>query len=196
MARVRDVLVDEIPEVLQPVYQRFIDSYGPYENLARVVGHRPPAVKNLLGLMMGLAEEELVSPRYIEIAVVPVSALNGCRYCLAHHAAYLIKHGLPPEAPAAILDDQPPGFDAVDLLVRDYAIQVTRNYANVDDSFFTRLRAHFSEEQIVELTLRTALTSFYNRFNEVMQLQMEAPAIAALAASGATDIPLPDYDLD
>jgi alkylhydroperoxidase family enzyme len=49
---------------------------------------------------------------------------------------------------------------------------------------FDRLRAHFSEEQIVELTLRITLCTFFNKFNDVMQLDMEDGATGAtLAAS-------------
>ena len=41
---------------------------------------------------------------------------------------------------------------------------------------FDQLRAHFDEAQIVELTLRITLCTFFNKFNDVMQLDMEEEA--------------------
>ena len=38
---------------------------------------------------------------------------------------------------------------------------------------FVRLREHFSEPQIVELTWRTALCGAFNRFNDILQLEIE-----------------------
>jgi len=65
----------------------------------------------------------------------------------------------------------------VDLLVRDYAAQVTHDHNRVRDTLFDRLRDHFTEEQIVELTLRITLCTFFNKFNDVMQLDMEDAAL-------------------
>jgi alkylhydroperoxidase family enzyme len=38
---------------------------------------------------------------------------------------------------------------------------------------FTRLRQHFTEAPIVEMTLRTALCGAFNRFNEFLQFKIE-----------------------
>ena len=46
----------------------------------------------------------------------------------------------------------------------------------IRDKMFERLRAHFSEAQIVELTLRIALCGFFNRFNDALMIDAEAAA--------------------
>jgi alkylhydroperoxidase family enzyme len=38
---------------------------------------------------------------------------------------------------------------------------------------FDRLREHFRESQIVELTFRIALCGFYNRFNDALMIETE-----------------------
>ncbi|MCG8354260.1 MAG: carboxymuconolactone decarboxylase family protein, partial [Kiloniellales bacterium] len=125
MARVRDIELAEVPEDLQPVYQRFAADYGPFLNQVKVFAHRPPALKHIMGLLLDLADEALLPKRYLEIALVVVSKLNECTYCVAHHTPRLVEQGLAPESVANILEPEVPGFDAVDLLVRDYAVQVT-----------------------------------------------------------------------
>ena len=74
---------------------------------------------------------------------------------------------------AQILEPDCPGLDEVDRLVRDYAVQVTEKPQYIRDAMFDQLHAHFTEAQIVELTLRTALCGFFNRFNDALQIHME-----------------------
>lgn len=173
MARVRDVEINEVPEDVRPIYDRYTREYGPFLNQIKVMAHRPPALKHLMGLLLELADEAVLPKRYLEIAIVTVSTLNKCDYCIAHHGPRAVQHGLAQTAVDDILGAQPEGFDAVDLLVRDYAVQVTNDFHRVRDKVFDDLKAHFTEEQVVELTLRIALCGFFNRFNDVLQIEME-----------------------
>ena len=65
--------------------------------------------------------------------------------------------------------------DKADLFatVIEYATEVTLRWNYVRDGMFDRLREHFSDEQITELTWRTALCGAFNRFNDVLQLDIE-----------------------
>ena len=194
MARVRDVEIDEVPDDVRPVYQAFAESYGPFLNQVKVFAHRPPALKHIMGLLLELKDEEVLPKRYLEIALVVVSKLNECTYCVAHHAPRLVDQGLAPDSVASILDDQVPGLDEIDLLVRDYAVQVTNDSGRLRDALFDRLRKHFSEEQIVELTLRIALCGFFNRFNEAMQIGIEDGVIEDMLSRGSEAKDLPGHE--
>ena len=191
MARVRDVDIDEVPEDIRPTYARFAGEYGPFLNQVKVLAHRPPAVKHLMGLLLDLAEEALLPKRYLEIVLVVVSKLNECRYCVAHHAPRLVDQGLAPESVANILEPDCPGLDEVDRLVRDYAVQVTTKPQHMRDAIFDDLKKHFTEAEIVELTLRTALCGFFNRFNDALQIAMEDGVIENLLSRGGKPEDLP-----
>jgi len=184
MARVRDIGIDEVPADARPIYERFSRDYGPFLNQVKVFAHRPPALRHIMGLLLELADEAVLPKRDLEIALVTVSKLNECDYCVAHHTPRALAHGLSAEGVEQILDETPPGFSERDILVRDYAREVTLNPNRMRDAIFERLRAHFSEEQIVELTLRTALCGFFNRFNDALQIEMEDAAVSELAALG------------
>jgi hypothetical protein len=60
---------------------------------------------------------------------------------------------------------------------------VTRNEAPADSAAWFRLRASFTEEEVVELTLAACLFNFLNRFNDTMWLELDegAPPGAQLA---------------
>ncbi|MEM8744689.1 MAG: carboxymuconolactone decarboxylase family protein [Pseudomonadota bacterium] len=191
MARVRDVEIDEVPEDARAVYERFATEYGPFLNQVKVFAHRPPALRHIMGMLLEFADEQVLPKRYLEIALVVVSKLNECRYCVAHHTPRLIEQGLSPESVENILEPEVPGFNEVDILVRDYAVQVTNDFHTIRDKMFEDLKAHFSEEQIVELTLRTALCGFFNRFNDALQIGMEEGVVADMLVHGAQEESLP-----
>lgn len=190
MARVRDVAIDEVPPQLRGVYQRFAQDYGPFLNQVKVFAHRPPALEHIMGLLLDLADEALLSKRHLEIALVVVSKLNECEYCVAHHAPRLLDQGLSADSVARILEPDCPGLDEVDRLVRDYAVQVTEKPQYMRDAIFEQIGKHFSEEQIVELTLRIALCGFFNRFNDALQIDMEDGVLEQMPCDGA-DAPAP-----
>lgn len=195
MARVRDIEVDEVDEKLRPIYQRIEAEFGPFMSQVKVFAHRPSILEHLMGLVLDLNEQKVVPKRYLEIAVLTVSKLNECRYCVAHHAPRLVETGLPIETAMNILEPECPGFDEVDRLVRDYAVQVTTDSKRVSDTMFAALREHFDEAQMVELTFRTAMCGFYNRFNEALRLDIEEGVLEDVLAKGGRLEDLPPDEL-
>jgi AhpD family alkylhydroperoxidase len=102
------------------------------------------------------------------------SKLNACEYCVAHHTKPLEIEGLS----RAAIDRLPeiegnPELTEVDKLVVEYTVAVTNTAGRIRDRMFERLREHFSEAQIVELTLRIALCGFFNRFNDALMIDNE-----------------------
>jgi alkylhydroperoxidase family enzyme len=91
--------------------------------------------------------------------------------------------GISKAGAAGLLDyKHHPELDEVDKLVVEYAIAVTNGWNRTRDEMFARLRAHFTEAQIVELTWRTALCGAFNRFNDILQLDIE-PGVSVRAAA-------------
>ena len=177
MARVRDVEIHEVPEDVRPVYERFSREYGPFLNQVKVFAHRPTVLKHIMGLLLDLKDDAILPKRYLEIALVVVSKMNECTYCVSHHAPRLVEQGLEARTVEHILEPDCPGLDEVDRLVRDSTVQVTEKPNGMRDAIFADLRRHFSEEQIVELTVRTALCGFFNRVNDSMQIGIEAAVV-------------------
>ena len=58
-----------------------------------------------------------------------------------------------------------PLFTEPERLALDYAERVTITEKSVDDAFFARLKQHYSEAQIVELTAAIAFENFRSKFN-------------------------------
>lgn len=182
MARVRDVGPNEVPAEIRDVYERFANGYGPFRDQVGVFAHVPSSVKHLMGLLLELREQKNVPFRYIELAVVTVSKLNKCDYCVGHHKPLLMVEGISPEGADNIVNYKDhPELSEVDKLVVEYSIAVTNAPQKIRDNVFEQLRKHFTEAQIVELTLRIALCGFFNRFNDALQVDDESHKAVAEA---------------
>ena len=64
-------------------------------------------------------------------------------------------------------------FDERDRAIIDYAEQVTKNSNGVTDAQLAALRKHFSDPQIVELTMVTAMANMTNRINNSLKTDLE-----------------------
>lgn len=101
--------------------------------------------------------------------------------CEEHAAEPIGAHGAEPgdrggQRSTARPGGQPPGqpardgdasalFSDLDKLILDYAAGMSRTPVEVPDELFARLRAHFDEAQLVELTHVIALENLRGRFN-------------------------------
>lgn len=169
----------DLPEALHPLWDK-METYGDFADQAGVMAHRLPIFEHTWRQLTALADEGVLSKRYLELAIVTVSLLNQCDYCVSHHTPKLAVQGISPEGAQRLLDYQDhPELDAVDKLVVEYAIAVTNNWSRTRDEIFDRLKAHFDEGQIVELTWRTALCGAFNRFNDILQVEFAQPASAS-----------------
>ena len=177
MARVRDIAASELSTDLAAIYEAFAESYGPFRNQVAVFAHVPAALRHLMPLLMELREAKTLPKRALELAIVTVSQLNACKYCVAHHKPFLVVEGVSAAGADRLLDYRDhPELDERDKLVVEYAIAAWERPNRIPDELFARLRRHFGETQIVELTLRITLCGFFNKFNDALQIEEEPEA--------------------
>ena len=61
-------------------------------------------------------------------------------------------------------------FSALEKVVIDYAVQMTKTPVEVPDTVFAALREHFSAAQIVELTAAIAWENYRARFDHALEI--------------------------
>jgi uncharacterized peroxidase-related enzyme len=156
---------------------------APSPTRSRLFAHVPAALRHLMPLLMELRAAKTLPKRALELAIVTVSQLNACDYCVAHHKPFLAVEGVSAAGADRLLDYRDhPELDDIDKLVVEYAIAAWERPNRIPDALFTRLRRHFGEAQIVELTLRVTLCGFFNRFNDALQIEEEPEAAERLTA--------------
>jgi alkylhydroperoxidase family enzyme len=66
-----------------------------------------------------------------------------------------------------------PLFTEPERVALEYAERMTITGQKVDDALFARLKQHFSEAQLVELTAAIALENFRSKFNPALGVEAQ-----------------------
>src|SRR5215472_3771329 len=137
----------------------------------RAMAHRPEVLKNFppfYGAIMGPGS---VERRIKELVYLTCSYANECAFCTAAHLVTGRKAGITEEELTALQTEQDHNFSEAERAAIRYARELTQSAA-ADESRATLLE-HFTNEQVVEITLVAAMANFTNRFNNGLQILPE-----------------------
>jgi alkylhydroperoxidase family enzyme len=160
---------------------------------ARVVYDRVPRMYDVGWALLKVQERGLVlDPGTRHLVTTWVAMLNRCAFCvdIGRAFAVLSRLGL------SKLDALPgwrtsPLFDDRERAALAYVEEATRE-RRVSDETFERLRKHFSEREIVEITLLNAIENFYNLVNLPLEIESdELCRIAQMRVGGGQPGPAP-----
>ena len=133
---------------------------------SRVLAHHPTVLAGYGALEYATAKADRVPGNLKLLAATKAAALAGCEFCI-DIASMLSAEGGVSEAQLRALPDYrtSPEFDAVERLVLDLAVGMTRTPVQVSDELFAQLREHFDEAQLVELANEIAIENYRARFD-------------------------------
>jgi len=126
----------------------------------------PHAIKALGGFPMYLAKSSLDS-NLLHLIYFRVSQLNGCAYCLDMHAKDLRAAGESEQRLHMIAAwRDAPQYSAREKAALGYAEALTRVAENhLSDEVYSEALAHFSEAELIDLTIGIIAINSYNRLN-------------------------------
>lgn len=74
-----------------------------------------------------------------------------------------------------MLDWENGPFSEAEKSALAYAAKLTLDPHGIDDALFARLREHYDEGEIVELSAMAGLFNYFNRVNDALQMQPTKP---------------------
>ena len=134
---------------------------------------RSPKVFATLALFYGALDRKKspIEPALRSLVTVLVSKINHCAFCVDINSATLLKRGVSPEKVAALSDWQDSAlFDARQLIALDYADAITRTERTVDQEMVERLKTHFNDDALVELTAVICFQNLSSKFNSALDV--------------------------
>lgn len=166
MAWIRVIDETEAQGRLKECYEKITKTRGKIANIMKVHSLQPKAMLAHLNFYKTIMfEPSGLSRRQRELLATVVSALNGCAYCVRHHA----------EALHAYVKDEPlieqvqrdytkAPLDSKDRAMLDYAQKLTHSPAHVTQKDVEQLqRAGLSDEEILSVNLIVSYFNFVNR---------------------------------
>jgi AhpD family alkylhydroperoxidase len=146
--------------------------YGRTMGPAEVWSHHRPILLGISAAGLAVEKSTAIPARLRELAMLRSAQLTQCEWCLDFGSKLAQEVGIPEEDLRELsLWRTSSRFDEKDRLVLEYAEGMTRTPVEVPDELFARLREHFDERQIVNLTMAIALENLYNRSNHALGIE-------------------------
>ena len=109
----------------------------------------------------------------------------GSPYALAHAERWLRASERGREVLARLRANQEGRLAPAEQLALEYASKLTRDVNGVTPEDFARVRAHYNDSQIVELTMATCFFNYFARLSEALNLPVELWAAEPASAAPA-----------
>jgi uncharacterized peroxidase-related enzyme len=178
-------LVDPLPEDHNPelidLIQFFRGPLGTVPNSVLTMQRRPKVARAFTELNKAVMENlGRVTAEQKRLIGFVASQAAGCRYCQAHTILAAERFGSTAERMAAIWDyANSPLFSAAEKAAFDFALAAASVPNAVSPEIAAALKAHWSDDEIVEILGVIALFGYLNRWNDSMATTLEPIGISA-----------------
>jgi uncharacterized peroxidase-related enzyme len=174
MTRIATPAIAEATGATAEVYAQIKKAAGAVPNTFVTIGaHGPAALKAVLaadGAATSLSKQDQETVKLL------VSEIAGCDYCVAAHTMLGKMTGLTRESMKQIRAFQPTGDARRDALVRLVRL-LQQTSGTIPQSEFDAIKAAgYTDQQIVEVSLVIAVTTFTNVFNRINDTAVDFPA--------------------
>jgi AhpD family alkylhydroperoxidase len=134
---------------------------------------RSPWVFATLALLYGSLDRKRspLSPVLRSLITVRVSQINHCEFCVDINSATLVKRGVPESKIKALWEwQESPLFDQIERVALEYTEAVTHSELHVTDDLMARVKEHFDDDAVVELTALIAFQNLSSKFNDALNV--------------------------
>src|SRR6202035_2624005 len=153
MTRIEGVPSRGANPLLRLIYRSARRKVGRDVDPIAVYAHAPSLLVGYGAFEQATARQHKVPERLKALAELKAAAVVNCEFCCDIASAFALQTGVT-EAQVLALPNyrESNEFDELERLVLDYATAMSRTPTSVDDELFARMREHFDERQMVELT--------------------------------------------
>jgi uncharacterized peroxidase-related enzyme len=184
MPRLSRLNRDEVSSSTIVIYDRYLRDRGNVPNMFRTMAHRPEIFETIISHMEAVLNTGTLPKALKELVIVRTSQLNKTPYCLASHTTICRKLGWTDEQMEA-MERGGGDFSEREKAAIHLAEVMTLDAHGYTEGDFARLRSFYSEGEVVELMAAIGLFNYFNRFNDVLQMEPTKPASAEeLAMAG------------
>lgn len=172
--------LEPLPPETTPELQ---DDFAIFERILGFVPNSLLTMQRMPGMVKGFGEltKAVMDPNgsvdlgFMRLIAHFSSRAAGCQYCEAHSLVAAKIHGISQEKLDAIWEyRQSPLYSEAERVALDYALAAGSVPNAVDDELVQQMKAHWNEQQIVQILGAVCLYGFLNRWNDSMATDLEA----------------------
>lgn len=184
MALVRLVAIEELEGKPREVAESGAAQYGQVLNTWRAIMNRPEIFEAYLPFLRKVAGPGVLDQKLKDSCALYVGVLNHCRYTASHRSTSALKNGVEEAALVEISNGHWSDLDERTRIALEFTKELTLNPAQieytdlpqaVDEQLLTKLKAHFTDPEIVDLAMTVAMWNALARFHRVMGFELDMP---------------------
>jgi uncharacterized peroxidase-related enzyme len=161
------------------IYDRVLRDRGNVPNMFRTFAHRPQIFETVIAHMDAVLKTGTLSTALKELVIVRTSQLNRTPYCLASHSTLARRLGWSDDQLDALFNAaSSPLFSDAEKAAIHLAEVMTTNPHGYTEADLAYLRTFYDEGEVVELMAAIGLFNYFNRFNDLLQMEPTQPATA------------------
>src|ERR1700679_1824150 len=179
MPRISQLKRDEVLPSAVTIFDRYLRDRGNVPNMFRTMAHRPEIFETIIAHMEAVLNTGTLPKALKELVIVRTSQLNRTPYCLASHTTIAHKLGWTETQIEALHNSSSSKeFSEREKVAIHLAEVMTLDAHGYSEAEFTRLRSFYSEGEVVELMAAIGLFNYFNRFNDLLEMEPTQPASA------------------
>ena len=158
------------PWHLRPFFWNQRRRYGKVLDAA-LLWARSPKLFMGVALLYGAIDrkDSPIEPALRSLVTVRVSQINHCRFCVDINSATLLQRGISEDKLWALESWRGNNlFSERERMALEYAEAITRSDREVSDDLMARVKQHFEDDAIVELTALIAFQNMSSKFNAAL----------------------------
>jgi len=156
-----------------PLVEQIVAERGSVLHLYQMLLQSPPVAQGWLAHLTGIRLKSTLPGDLRELIIMRVALLNRAPYEADQHAPIALKEGVSQAQLDELKDwESSTLFDDRCRAVLAYTDAMTRD-VQVSDDVFGKIRAHFDDREIVELTATIATYNMVSRFLEALQIHSD-----------------------
>jgi len=179
MTRIEPLPPETTPE-LKDTFETYEKYLGYAPNSVLIMQHKPKLVKALAQMAQAVWDKESeVNLGFKRLVAYMASRTHGCNYSMAHAAEAAHRVGMDDAKLEAVIDYRvSPLFSAAERVALDFAVAAASQPNGVTGELMDKMKQHWTDAQIVEITGVVALNGFLNRWSDTLAVPLEPEPIA------------------
>lgn len=185
MSRLPQLQTYEIDEEAKPLFEFAKNMMGFTPNDAFDMARNPGILKGVAAMCGAIYAPGEVDSGLKRLVGYIASTVAGCKYCQLHTAHGAHENGIDDAKILAAWEyETSPLFSEAERSALRVAQGGAMTPSEVTDAQFETLRAHFSDNQIIEIVAVIAMFGFLNRWNAIMDTDLEEMPLSYAATVG------------
>lgn len=184
MALIKLVDPASLEGIPREVAESGIAQYGKALNTWQAIMNKPDLFATYLPFLRQVAGPGVLDGELKDLSALYVGYLNNCQYTASHRSTSARAKGVDDDLMRAVVHEDWSGLSDKYQVALEYTKAITLLPALVsytqapqiaDPKLLSELKAHFSDEEILELTMSIAIWNALARFHRVMGFELDMP---------------------